>query len=63
MTDQGVGRKKGETEDDGVKRTKDERGNTYGLFGSVIYNGLGIGEAAVYLLMEFLAAGSAVFWQ
>lgn len=30
------------------------------VFGSVIYNGLGIGEAAVYLLMEFLAAGAAV---
>lgn len=31
------------------------------VFGSVIYNGLGIGEAVVYLLMEFLAAGAAVF--
>lgn len=31
------------------------------VLGSVIYNGLGIGEAAVYLLMEFLAAGAAVF--
>ena len=31
------------------------------VFGSVIYNGPGIGEAAMYLLMEFLAAGAAVF--
>lgn len=31
------------------------------VLGSVIYNDLGIGEAAVYLLMEFLAAGAAVF--
>lgn len=30
------------------------------IFGSIIYNGLGIGEAVVYLLMEFLAAGAAV---
>lgn len=30
------------------------------VFGSVIYNGLPIGEAALYLLMEFLAAGAAV---
>lgn len=31
------------------------------VLGSVIYNDLGIGEAAVFLLMEFLAAGAAVF--
>ncbi len=30
------------------------------VFGSVIWNGLPIGEAALYLLMEFLAAGAAV---
>lgn len=30
------------------------------IFGSIICNGLGIGEAVVYLLMEFLAAGAAV---
>ncbi len=30
------------------------------VFGSVIYAGLGIKEAALYLLMEFLAAGAAV---
>lgn len=30
------------------------------IVGNVIYNGLEIGEAAKYLLMEFLAAGTAV---
>ena len=30
------------------------------VIGSVIWNGLPIGEAALYLLMEFLAAGAAV---
>lgn len=30
------------------------------VLGSVIYNHLAIGEAALYLLMEFLAAGAAV---
>ena len=30
------------------------------VLGSVIYNGLAVGEAAIYLLMEFLAAGAAV---
>ncbi len=31
------------------------------VFGSVIWNGLAVGEACIYLLMEFLAAGAAVF--
>lgn len=30
------------------------------VLGSVIYNGLAVGEAVIYLLMEFLAAGAAV---
>ena len=30
------------------------------VLGSVIYGGLAVGEAALYLLMEFLAAGAAV---
>ncbi len=31
------------------------------VLGNMIWNGLGFKEAAVYLLMEFLAAGAAVF--
>lgn len=31
------------------------------VIGNVICNGMGIGDAALYLLMEFLAAGAAMF--
>lgn len=34
--------------------------NPGAVFGNIIWNGLPVSEAAVYLLMEFLAAGAAV---